>query len=403
MDVLQNIKFHDIIDIETLEKELIKLTHWVNTPIRVVDINGFSVRNESNLISYSALIYTSNKGNKQCLLDDSQAAFLAMQQNKAMTYTNKSGLSNGVAAISVSGIYIGSVIVGQVLIRGKQTHQSLDIELLSEEYDIPLNQLQKTLETIPIIESKEFINDLYFASHIAEYIGKIGEINITKKKMSDEYQKRVCLEQQLKNITSNNNQSQINSHFIFTTLNTIARMALIENASETEELVFNLSDWLRYHLNSKEELRKLKDEIENIKRYLDILSLRYSDRISYKINIDDEILDYKIPTGTLLPIIENCFVHGLKDKQSGGKIILSGTIVNNSDIQIRVSDNGKGIEPYIKNLLNSMNENVQSYAGFSLHNTHSRLRNCFGPDYGLTIESDLVYRTIVFISIPCIN
>ncbi|WP_242867449.1 sensor histidine kinase, partial [Clostridium ljungdahlii] len=221
-----------------------------------------------------------------------------------------------------------------------------------------------------------------------------------KEKLLKESEEKIKLEQYAKKMQLKTIQAQINPHFLFNTLNTIASMALIENAPTTEELIYNLSDLLRYSLRNLEEFPKLKDEITNIKRYLFIQALRYSDRISYEINIDESLNEYRIPTMILQPLVENSLVHGLETKKEGGKITINSTSNSKKDIIIEISDNGRGINSSILNLLNNSKDLSDSGLGIGLQNTDNRLKHYFGRDYGLKIESTLDVGTKVYIRIP---
>lgn len=400
MNSLKDLKFSDIIDINTLKDIQDKLAKIVVFSAITVDIHGIPVCNENNFTPFCKLIRSSPKGCKNCISCDSQAGFLAMQAKKPRVYTCHTGLIDCAAPIIVNDVYLGSVLGGQVLLKGQQTRDSLDLKRISEEYEIPLEKLKEAAELIEIVESDHLQNYVEFYNFLANYIAQMGLHTLTQEKLLKESEEKIKLEQHAKKMQLKTIQAQINPHFLFNTLNTIARMALVEDAPTTEELIYNLSDLLRYNLRNSEEFPKLEAEIANIKRYLFIQTLRYSDRITYEINIEESLNECRIPTMILQPLVENSLVHGLETKKEGGKITIKGSSNSKKDMLIEISDNGKGIHSSILNLLNNVKDLSDSGLGIGLQNTDSRLKHYFGKDYGLKIESEPGVGTKVCVCIP---
>lgn len=400
MNSLKDLKFSDIIDINTLKDIQDKLAKIVIFSAVTTDIHGVPVCNENNFTPFCKLIRSSPKGCKNCISCDSQAGFMAMKDKKPRVYKCHTGLIDCAAPIIVNDIYVGAVLGGQVLLKGQQTRDSIDLNWISKNYELPLEKLKEAAERIEIVESDYLQNCVSFYTFLANYIAEMGLHTLTKEKLLKESEEKIKLEQYAKKMQLKTIQAQINPHFLFNTLNTIASMALIENAPTTEELIYNLSDLLRYSLRNLEEFPKLKDEITNIKRYLFIQALRYSDRISYEINIDESLNEYRIPTMILQPLVENSLVHGLETKKEGGKITINSTSNSKKDIIIEISDNGRGINSSILNLLNNSKDLSDSGLGIGLQNTDNRLKHYFGRDYGLKIESTLDVGTKVYIRIP---
>ncbi|WP_411682888.1 PocR ligand-binding domain-containing protein [Clostridium thailandense] len=400
MNSLKDLKFSDIIDINTLKDIQDKLAKIVVFSAITVDIHGIPVCNENNFTPFCKLIRSSPKGCKNCISCDSQAGFMAMRDKKTRVYNCHTGLIDCAAPIILNDVYVGSVLGGQVLLKGQQTKDSIDLKRISEEYEIPLEKLEEAAKHIEIVESDYLQNCVEFYTFLANYIAEMGLHTLTQEKLLKESEEKVKLEQHAQKMQLKTIQAQINPHFLFNTLNTIARMALVEDAPQTEELIYNLSDLLRYNLKNSEEFPKLADEIANIKRYLSIQTLRYSDRISYEINIEKFLDEYRIPTMILQPLVENSLVHGLETKKEGGKITIKGSTISKKDILIEISDNGKGINSSILNLLNNVEDLSDIGLGIGLQNTDSRLKHYFGKNYGLKIESKSNVGTKVYIRIP---
>ncbi|MHC6180260.1 sensor histidine kinase [Clostridium sp. JNZ X4-2] len=399
MNLLKNLKFEDIIDVKALKDIQDRLTKLVKFPTIIVDINGIPVCKETNFTPFCSLMRSSPKGRKNCILCDSQASFLAMKDKNPRIYTCHTGLMDSTAPIIVDDYYLGAVLGGQVLIKNKQTKDSINLQKLSREYEIPIQKLEEVTESLELVESDYLHNCVEFYNFLARYIAEMGIHRLTQENLLRESEEKARLENQAKKMQLKTIQAQINPHFLFNTLNTIARMALIEDAPKTEELIYTLSDLLRYSLRNSEEFPKLKYEIDYTKRYLVIQAMRFSDRITYKIEIDDNILECRIPAMTIQPIVENCLAHGLSEKSEGGKISIKGSLTSEKDILIEISDNGKGIDENVLALLNN-NDSMPEQFGIGVKNTSNRLQHYFGSKYGLKIKSKLNAGTKVEIRIP---
>lgn len=167
-------------------------------------------------------------------------------------------------------------------------------------------------------------------------------------------------------------QSQINPHFLFNTLNIIAKTAIIEDAEETCELIETVSDMIRYNLRKLGEAATLKEEIESIDNYFVIQKSRFADRFSYEIFLEEKLLTFKIPFLTLQPIVENAFIHGIEPLEKGGKIKIN--CYQDEKVHIDISDNGVGMsENKIKELLSNFKTSRGHTTGIGIANVQKRL------------------------------
>lgn len=394
MNLSEHLKLTDIIDFNTLVNAQEKLGKLVNIPQITTDIHGIPVGKISNFIPFCRLIRSSSLGAQQCIACDRQAGLLAKDEKQRIIYNCHTGLIDCAAPIIVNGAYLGSVLGGQVLIRGEKSRDSIDVERISREFNIPVEMLNLTVEFIPVVSREELQNSVECYSFLANYIDQLGIARMVQEQ-------KLLLEQKTKIMELKTMQAQINPHFLFNTLNSVARMALLEDAPQTEELIYNLSDLLRYNLKNIENSPRIQDEIENIKRYLTIQTLRYSDRISYEIHIDVAIMEYRIPSMILQPLIENSMIHGLETKIDGGKIEITGSLVSNEDLEIVITDNGKGMSTETLNTIRQMDQ--LSNLGIGIINSYERIKHFFGDRCKFTIESALGVGTKISIRIPCIR
>ncbi len=184
------------------------------------------------------------------------------------------------------------------------------------------------------------------------------------------------LDKLLKELELKNLQNQINPHFLFNTLNNIAKMAYLEGAPETTRLIESVSSLLRYNLENIDKPSTLKDEINVVKDYFYIQQTRFGDRISFYTYIDESCMQVPIPRLTLQPIIENAFIHGVESKEEGGSITLS-IFKKAEQIFIEVVDDGLGMGPETKTrLLNYVN-------GEDLHKNEQHKRSGHSTGIGV--------------------
>jgi two-component system LytT family sensor kinase len=184
-------------------------------------------------------------------------------------------------------------------------------------------------------------------------------------------------------------QTQLQPHFLFNTLNTIA--GLVHRAPDKAESVVNmLSDLLRFSLKANPEAEvSLQRELEFAEKYLAIMHVRFEDRVRYELQVAPNTLVASIPTLLLQPIIENAIKHGLEGRTEGGKITIRAWSDDAKFLHLSISDSGVGIENPEKMI-----------EGIGLSSTRARLREFYGNaaslrirnGHGATVELTIPFR-----------
>ncbi|MBC6695894.1 histidine kinase [Terrisporobacter mayombei] len=164
-------------------------------------------------------------------------------------------------------------------------------------------------------------------------------------------------------------QRQINPHFIFNALNTIASFIRFD-PQKARELIISLSTYLRHNLEFNDRPIDIYKEIDQVKSFVDIEKARFGDRLSVIYDIDD--VNVKIPSLIIQPLVENAIIHGIlpKEKNRSGQVKVSVKNIG-KNVRISVEDDGVGIsQEVIDNLYNgNMPENK-----IGLYNVHLRLK-----------------------------
>jgi sensor histidine kinase YesM len=199
-------------------------------------------------------------------------------------------------------------------------------------------------------------------------------------------------------------QSQINPHFLFNTLNVLSKLALLEGAEKTSDLIVSMSNLLRYNLRNLDQPVTLQDEVAHVKEYFIIQQARFRDRIQLEMDIEPSALQQPIPALTLQPIVENAFMHGIEHMENGAIIRLE--IARQSDgVRISISDNGSGMTEEVRqSLLRLESEpNHKQSTGLGTKNVFKRLQLFYGVNELIEIQSELGKGTKVVIRIPSVK
>ena len=209
--------------------------------------------------------------------------------------------------------------------------------------------------------------------------------NHTRNEWKLEEQRRLLIEARLRNLTS-----QINPHFLFNTLNSVASLIRV-NPETARQLIVKLSSILRRLLRQQDAFAPLREEMRFIEDYLEIEKVRFGDKLQVHQELEPRTLDALVPSMLLQPLVENSIKHGLGSKVEGGAIWLRSKQLGGR-LQIEVEDNGVGIpEEALPSIFQT---------GIGISNVHERLLVLFGQDFQMTIENRLGGGTRVRVQMP---
>jgi len=193
-------------------------------------------------------------------------------------------------------------------------------------------------------------------------------------------------------------QQQINPHFLYNTLGAIKSLANMERYSDIRFAVQKLTDIFRYSISGNQsDLATIKDELHHVNSYIAIQKLRFPDKINFTVDIEESILDIRVPRLIMQPIVENCIEHTIaKQPCSHVDITVTGKIESPSTITLSIHNTGPGIPPErldeIRQSLKSVSQGIDSirttHASIGLFNVNARLKLMYKEEYGLQIFSD---------------
>lgn len=378
----------DIIDASYLDSIQNKLSNKLGISVVISNFHGDRVGQMTDCNDFCKLINSTKKGSVLC--NKSKSRFHKMYNSASSSICQcHMGVKNCVHPIMINNESFGNLIIGQFILEEDYNNNLVDTDKISKLFNIDKSKLDLASSEIPILSKDNLKKYLDYSELVCEFLGQIILKNKFHSKVS--YLEEEINKEKLKTL-----ESQINPHFLFNTLNSISRMAFLENSPNTIEMVYCLSDLLRYTLDQKEDFPTIEQEINNIKKYLFIQSVRYRDRLKFNIDISDKILNFRIPSMILQPIVENAIMHGIEPKSMGGTIDIYSEF-DGGDIKIIVRDTGVGIEN--SKLLQIQNNNFTNL-GIGLSNPHNRLCSYFGESYGLKVNSKKNVETTVEIKFP---
>jgi LytS/YehU family sensor histidine kinase len=190
---------------------------------------------------------------------------------------------------------------------------------------------------------------------------------------------------------------QINPHFLFNTLNSISTLVLLSETEKANTMLSRLSSFLRYSLvGEREGQATVAQEIQALKLYLEIERTRFEDRLRTRFDIAPEVMNARIPSLLLQPLVENAVKYAVTPLEEGADIWVTARRLGDR-VEITVADTGPGIGESRPNVAGG--EGRPSVAGgegrpsvdgtgVGLANIRERLQQAYGDDHRFEIGSN---------------
>lgn len=204
---------------------------------------------------------------------------------------------------------------------------------------------------------------------------------VKQRRMNEMESEKRQMEAQLKML-----QAQIEPHFLFNTLANVSSL-IDSDPALSKKLLERLNDWLRIALvRARSDSATLGDELEMLENYLQILKIRFGDRLRWDTDVEGEVRNLVFPPMLLQPLVENAVRHGIEPKIGGGEVSIRATL-SEGVLRIEVSDTGVG-------LLN------KDSAGTGLANVRARLATLFGERGRLILDGNANGGVTAILELP---
>lgn len=376
------------VDYQFVEQHLFNVDNDKNTEIYIFDSNEC-------LVYYKDTSYFSDSEKKDCLINDmiNNEEF----DKKTNTATYRYNISNAdwtltsVTILSQLEIMRKKLISDIILVSlGVILLIILLSTIVSKRITNPIKRLEEAMEDnkkqTAIIKSDykscdEVRSLTIHYNNMIERINELQEENLHKERM--------VRESEIAALTS-----QINPHFLYNTLDTILWMAEYKDTEGVIDMVKALGHFFRLSLSGGASHITIKDEIEHIREYLYIQKKRYGDKLNYSFDLDENIMDVRIPKIILQPIVENAIYHGIKEKDGNGHINIK-SVQEDGFIKFIISDDGVGFDT------EKLNEpsNRLKLSGVGIKNVDERLKLNYCDNCGVSIKSEKGIGTSVTLKI----
>lgn len=268
----------------------------------------------------------------------------------------------------------------------------------------PIVRLANSMKGIQLIKDREVVRS-----------GRVDEIGLLEKNlhgMSSRIREHIRdnylmnLEKQTAELKAL--QSQIHPHFLQNTLQMIGGMVYSQKPADSYKVIRALSEMFRYIVRAPDGLVPLQSELDQLEHYMLIQKQRFGGKLEYTLEITGELRACYIPKLSLQPIVENAFLHGLEKKQGEWKLGIE-VVCEPKEVTIRIRDNGVGMDAEKLTEMQSRLERLTRQAdrvwssgtSIGLVNAASRIVMHFGPEYGMSMESEYGQGTSVMVRIPC--
>ena len=190
-------------------------------------------------------------------------------------------------------------------------------------------------------------------------------------------------------------RAQISPHFVYNALTTIASFVRTD-PDRARELLLEFADFTRYSFRQHGDYTSLADELRSIEQYLTLERARFGDRLTVTLRIAPEVLTVVVPFLCLQPLVENAVQHGLARKSGGGRVSIMAEDAA-GDALIIIEDDGLGMDPaHAARVL----ADGGSSSGVGMSNVDERLRQLYGDEYGLVVETAIGAGTKISVRIP---
>lgn len=332
-------------------------------------------------------------GEGSCSLCKKSDAFGALQaaiSRKPCVYFCPCGLLEVAIPIEDNGAFLGGFIGGQIRCEDAPGDTPQLAQLFRQERDIINSQemleLKSEIKAYTYAQFMDVVNLIYLiinqmcmneSAHVKvtnELVEQMKDIQSERKHL--EYQARL-LEQKMANLKMNQNQ-----YFVANTLSSISSLAILENATQTNELILEFAEYMKNSMRSPDSLWTLGEELEQIERYIRLSCAKYGESFTYQMRISDKLKNRELPAYCLLPFVESAIYYGIALKEGEQTLTINGTLEEGKAVII-LEENGPGYNE------EELQEHFQAYKGNhegkyidrAMYHANNRLVETFGEQY----------------------
>lgn len=281
-----------------------------------------------------------------------------------------------------------------LLIAGALLLMLLFIFLLYRSLTKPLNDLSKAMKTV-----QEHHFELQLPNEYHDEIGRLTDsfnqmVHKINSLIREVYQEKLAQ----KNAELEALQAQINPHFLYNTLDSVNWMAIEHGEMDISRIVVALGKLMQYSMDTEQAQATLEQEYAHLEDYLCVQKNRLESRLEYRLEMDEQVREVKVPKLILQPLVENAIKHGIEPCGRPGTVLVS-SVLWGDEIRITVEDNGCGMRT---EQLDAVRRDCDDddWAGIGLRNVVRRIKLYFGDRSRLVIQSTPNQGTVMTLILP---
>lgn len=400
---IDDLELDELIEMIKLEPITDKFSRSVGLAVTLIGAQGDILSEPKNLPEFCRLCFGLQAGD--CTICKKMGEESTGTELKV--YNCRYGLTSFLSPIIINGRLLGYLGCGYELLAVQTTETIERIKKYFPPEYVPV--VQKSYLELGVLTRNHLVaaaeTILLVTTSLVQLIifsAREKQMNTYRLKLSLEKQKQAELESSLNEVRLKFLESQVNPHFLFNTLNTIAQMAEMQGATTISSLTYSLSNLLRCSLGKSDSLITVKEELDYVKDYMFIQKTRFPHRFEAHIDVNEQVMHVKIPFMTLMVLVENSIIHGFSDIRWSGNLHIKGYMEEKNAVFV-VEDNGSGVpQEVVAQVANidKNNFNSTSMKSIGLKNIYMRLRHFYGEQFSLSIERVVERGTKVTIKVP---
>lgn len=378
--------------LENIQKSLSKAT---GVAFVTVDFRGEPITDATFFSGFCNQVRNSKEAIEGCKSSDAFGSIQAAVTKKVNVYFCPCGLLEMAIPIIVRGHYLGGFIGGQVqCVDAPESVSRLASVMRSDQSKEVREKCEDFRKEIPVFPYEKFLD---IANLVFLVINQLSENEVSKHLHEDALKKRIkgiqgSNQLLVKEITKKNMELQelkmnFNPCETMDVMTSLMNLSIIEDKEQFQEFLGSFIEYTKYKCMDKGTFVPVSKELDHAENYLLIQKKKLGDRLDYSIQVPREMHMRKMPSGILLPFVQDALYNGIALKKQGGKISIGGSISNNN-LVLEINDDGPSLsEVELEAKYEAFKDKHEGYY-ISLGKDYARdkMRRLFGEEYKIISE-----------------
>jgi len=403
-----DVPLSDLVQVSTLQQIQDKFAAAVGLGVVTITRDGEPLTRPTGLPDFCQCIRSSEKRRPMCRAFDPDTGVSAHKRGRPLLFNCCSGIVCVAVPLLMGSELVGHMACGFIKLDEPSQLQLARVQQKARSLGLDPEQLERHYLDIEVVLHAHMVAAAESLQVIANSIVALSAREM-RRRIESEYAAELLeqlrlvnqLERELKESEFRVLEAKINPHFLFNALNTIAS-ATFEQGDTAADIVYALSDFLRFSLRHNKPTVRLDEEVQCLENYLRIQQARFGDGLNTIVRVEPGLEDVSIPFMVLQPLVENAIVHGLAYRGYRGRLAVA-IRQREGRLRVDVADSGVGFEDDVLVDLHAIAQdsgNSDVRRGVGLRYVRTKLHHTFGDDYELIVRSISDCGTCVTITMP---